>query len=94
MINRGGEKIYSLEVETFFRHSEDLRGAVVVSRPRDGEVVKACIALKPGEMQRRGDSAICAGVGDYKVPKFVEFMEGLPGILREGEKAGAALHPS
>jgi len=45
-----------------------------------GEVVKACIALKPGERATEEEmKQFCAKhLADYKVPKFVEFMESLP----------------
>src|SRR4030043_1418027 len=51
MINRGGEKIYSLEGENVIcDNPKILEGAVVgVPDPVMGEIVKACIALKPGE---------------------------------------------
>jgi len=45
-----------------------------------GEVVKACIALKPGEKATDEEiKTFCAErLADYKVPKFVEFMDSLP----------------
>jgi len=82
MINRGGEKIYCLEVENVLcENSKILEVAVVgVPDPVMNEAVKACIALKPGETAT-GDEIrqFCAQrLADYKVPKHVEFMEQLP----------------
>jgi len=82
MINRGGEKIYSLEVENvIFDNPKVLEVAVVgIPDPVMGEVVKACIALKPGDHATEEDiRKFCAQrLADYKVPKFVEFMVSLP----------------
>jgi long-chain acyl-CoA synthetase len=82
MINRGGEKIYSLEVENVIcDNSKVLEVAVVgVPDPVMGEAVKACIALKPGDRATEEEVRIfCAErLADYKVPRFVEFMECLP----------------
>jgi len=82
MINRGGEKIYCLEVENVLcENSKVLEVAVVgVPDPVMNEVVKACIALKPGEAATEDEiRQFCAQrLADYKVPKYVEFMEQLP----------------
>ena len=82
MINRGGEKIYSLEVENVIcDNPKVLEAAVVgVSDPVMGEVVKACITLRPGEHATEEEiKKFCAErLADYKAPKFVEFMNSLP----------------
>lgn len=82
MINRGGEKIYSLEVENVICDNPKVLEVAVVGVPDRvmGEVVKACIALKPGAKATEEEiKRFCAGrLADYKVPKFVEFMETLP----------------
>lgn len=51
MINRGGEKIFSVEVEdTLYSHPAILEAAIVgVLDQTYGEVVKTCIVLKPNE---------------------------------------------
>ena len=62
-------------------NSKVLEVAVVgVPDPVMNEVVKACIALKPGETATGDEiSQFCAQrLADYKVPKHVEFMEQLP----------------
>jgi len=82
MINRGGEKIYSLEVENVICDNVKVLEVAVVGVPDPvmGEVVKACIALKPGEHATEEEmKSFCAErLADYKVPKFVEFMDSLP----------------
>jgi long-chain acyl-CoA synthetase len=82
MINRGGEKIYSLEVENVICDNRKVLEVAVVGVPDPvmGEVVKACIALKPGEKTTDQEiKSFCAErLADYKVPKFVEFMNSLP----------------
>ncbi len=82
MINRGGEKIYSLEVENVINsHDKVLEVAVVgVPDPFMGEAVKAVIALRPEETATEDEMrAFCAEhLADYKVPKYVEFVDMLP----------------
>jgi acyl-CoA synthetase (AMP-forming)/AMP-acid ligase II len=82
MINRGGEKIFSLEVENVISRYPKVLEVAVVGVPDTvmGEVVKTCIALKPGESATAEEiKKFCAErLADYKVPKFVEFMECLP----------------
>lgn len=82
MINRGGEKIYSLEVENVICDNPKVLEVAVVGVPDAvmGEVVKACITLKPDEKttQEEIKKFYAGGLADYKVPKFVEFMDGLP----------------
>ncbi len=82
MINRGGEKIYSLEVENVICDNPKVLEVAVVGVPDPvmGEVVKACIALKPGQKATEEEiKKFCTRrLADYKVPKFVEFMDGLP----------------
>jgi long-chain acyl-CoA synthetase len=82
MINRGGEKIYSLEVENVISNYPKVLEVAVVGVPDSvmGEVVKACIVLKPGETATEDETKqFCAErLADYKIPKFCEFMESLP----------------
>jgi long-chain acyl-CoA synthetase len=82
MIIRGGENIYSIEVESaLVTHAKVLEAAVV---PRAhsifDEVVHAFVVLKQGA-QCNEDEIIeyCQGViADYKVPASVSFVEELP----------------
>ncbi len=82
MINRGGEKIYSLEVENVIYENPKVLEAAVVGVPDRvmGEAVKACIALKPGEHATPEEIQKLCGerLADYKVPKYIEFMTSLP----------------
>jgi len=82
MINRGGEKIFSLEVENvLYRHSKIMEAAVVgVPDEVFGEQVKAFIVPKPGEKLTEDEvKTYCArNLADYKVPKYVEFISELP----------------
>lgn len=82
LINRVGEKIYSLEVGIVIcDNSKGLEVAVVGGPdPIMEEVVKACNVLRPGEYATEEEiKKICSErLADYKVPKFVEFMDVLP----------------
>ena len=82
MINRGGEKIYSIEVENvLYRNPQVLEVAVVsVPDPIFGEQVKAVLVLKPGEQATPEEiQEFCSRyLAKYKVPKYVEFRKTLP----------------
>jgi long-chain acyl-CoA synthetase len=82
MIDRGGENIYSIEVENvIYRHPKVLEVAVVgVPDPIFVEQVKAVIVLKPGEQATPEEIQEFCGkyLARYKIPKYVEFREALP----------------
>jgi long-chain acyl-CoA synthetase len=82
MIIRGGENIYSLEVENvLYRHPKVLEAAAVgVPDEVFGELVKAALVLRPGEHSTPEEiQEFCAQyLARYKVPKFVEFLDSLP----------------
>lgn len=82
MIIRGGENIYCIEVENaLYSHPKVLEAAVVgVPDKIFGEQVKAVLVLKPGESATAEEiRQFCfQHLADYKVPKFVSFMEALP----------------
>lgn len=82
MINRGGEKIFSLEVENvLYKHPGIMEAAVVgVSDDVFGEQVKAFIVLKEGkELTEDEVKGYCSeNLADYKVPKYVEFINEMP----------------
>ena len=82
MINRGGEKVYSLEVENLIYNYPKVLEVAVVGVPDSilGEAVKVVIALKKGEEATQDEiKAFCAShLADFKVPKFVEFVTSLP----------------
>ena len=78
MINRGGEKVYSLEIENvLYRHSKVMEAAVVgIKDEVFGEEVKACVVLKEGEYATEDEiKEHCAKyLADYKIPKVVEIF--------------------
>ncbi|MBW1777531.1 MAG: acyl--CoA ligase [Deltaproteobacteria bacterium] len=82
MIIRGGENIYSIEVEnTLYEHPKILEAAVVgVPDPIFGEQVKACVVLKNRETADAEEIRrhCAAHLADYKVPRFIEFYASLP----------------
>jgi long-chain acyl-CoA synthetase len=82
MINRGGEKIWSLEVENVLYRNPKVLEAVAVAVPDTifGEEVKAVIVLKP-EAKATAEEVqeFCSHfLAKYKVPRYVEFREALP----------------
>jgi len=81
MINRGGEKIFSLEVENVLYRLPKVLEAAVIGVPHEifGEEVKACVVLKEGEKATEEEiKAHCEKyLADYKVPKQIEFLSEL-----------------
>jgi long-chain acyl-CoA synthetase len=51
MINRGGQKVFSIEIENLLYNYPKILEASVVGKPdkKYGEIVKAVIVLKPGK---------------------------------------------
>jgi acyl-CoA synthetase (AMP-forming)/AMP-acid ligase II len=82
MIIRGGENIYSVEVENvLYRHPAVLEAAVIgVPNAVMGEEVKAFVILKEAHNVSEGEvQDFCQTLlADYKVPKYIEFIESLP----------------
>lgn len=82
MINRGGENIYSIEVEGAITSHPKVLECAVVARPHTifGEVVHAFVVPAPGQ-EPTEDEIIghCRKyIADYKVPASVSFLEELP----------------
>ncbi|MCK6447922.1 MAG: long-chain-fatty-acid--CoA ligase [Planctomycetes bacterium] len=82
MINTGGEKVYSTEVEhVLYEHPAVLEAAVFgVPDPDWGEAVRAAVVLRGG---RTADAeelrAFCrARLAGYKVPRRIDFLAELP----------------
>jgi long-chain acyl-CoA synthetase len=79
MIVTGGENVYSGEVEAvIYTHSAVREAAVFgIPDPLWGELVMACVALKPGAELGADDLiAYCHRfLAKYKVPRRVEFSE-------------------
>jgi long-chain acyl-CoA synthetase len=82
MINRGGEKIYGLEVENVLYAFPGVAEAAVVGvgHPVFGEVPVAFVAPFPGaSLDPEALRAHCAArLADFKVPVEVRFVEKLP----------------
>lgn len=82
MINRGGENIYTAEIENvLYNHRSILEAAVVgVPDPIFGEEVLASLVLKEGHTVTEQEIRAFVGqhLADYKVPKYVQFLSELP----------------
>ena len=82
MINRGGEKIYGLEVENVLYAYPGVAEAAIAGVPHVvfGEVPVAFVVPLPGEtIDREGLRAHCATrLADFKVPVEVRIVEKLP----------------
>ena len=75
MINRGGENVYSVEVENALASVPGLAEAAVVGVPDDmmGEKVGAVLVLAPGASLEPADvvSALRERLADFKVPQYI-----------------------
>ena len=104
MVVTGGENVYSGEVEGIIFTHPAVRDVAVFGIPdtRWGELVAACVVLKPGtQLTPDGLAAYCRQfVANYKVPRRIDFSETelpksgsgkvLKRVLRERFWAGAA----
>ena len=82
MIISGGENIYPAEIENVLAAHPALLESAVVGAPDEkwGEVVKIVAAKRPGaEIDAAGVEAFLKGkIADFKLPKYVEFVDRLP----------------
>ena len=82
LINRGGEKIFCVEVEdALYSHPKVFEASVVgVPDLIFGEQVKAVIVPKPGEVIDPDEikNWVAGKLADYKVPKVVSIVDLLP----------------
>jgi len=82
MIIRGGENIYSIELENVLYSYPKILEAAVVGVPDKifGEQVKACIVLKSGDVVSEEEIRYYCNqhLADFKVPKYIEFYDELP----------------
>jgi len=80
MIVTGGENVYSGEVEAVIYQHPAVREAAVfgIPDPQWGELVMACVVLKPGKGLTADDLVThCRrALANYKIPRRVEFTEG------------------
>ncbi|SEL85764.1 long-chain acyl-CoA synthetase [Stigmatella aurantiaca] len=96
MIISAGENIYPAEIENVIRSHPEVADVAVIGVPDElwGEAVKALVVKQPGSTLRAGDILrhTRGALAEFKVPKSVEFTEGLPrnaagkllkGVLRE-----------
>ncbi len=79
MIVTGGENVYSGEVEAVLYGDPAVREAAVfgIPDPRWGELVMACVVLKPGMVLNADDlTSYCRRfLASYKIPRRVEFSD-------------------
>jgi acyl-CoA synthetase (AMP-forming)/AMP-acid ligase II len=79
MIVTGGENVYSGEVEAVIYAHPAVREAAVfgIPDPQWGEIVMACVMLKPGSTINVDDLiAFCRkSLASYKIPRRVEFLD-------------------
>jgi long-chain acyl-CoA synthetase len=82
MINVAGFKVFPREVEeVLFEHPAVSEAAVLgAPDPVKGEVVRACVVLRPGQHVSSGEliDRCRDRVASYKVPVVVEFLAALP----------------
>jgi long-chain acyl-CoA synthetase len=82
MINVAGFKVFPREVEeVLFEHPAVAEAAVLGQPdPVKGEVVRACVVLRPGQATTAGEliERCRVRVAPYKVPVVVEFLPALP----------------
>ena len=82
MINRGGEKIYCVEVEDVLCAHPSVLEAAVVGVPDAvyGEVVRACVVARPGATVEPEDLRRWVGerLAKFKVPREVAVLDALP----------------
>ena len=79
MIVTGGENVYSGEVEAVIYEHPAVREAAVfgIPDPQWGELVMACVVLKPGETLTANNLITHCRLtfANYKIPRRVEFVE-------------------
>lgn len=82
MINRGGEKIWSFDVENELYRLEGIDEAAVVGIPHDiyGEVAAAAVKLSPGSplTQEQIQDMLKSRIAKYMIPARILFLDELP----------------
>ncbi|MGZ6864104.1 MAG: AMP-binding enzyme [Blastococcus sp.] len=82
MINRGGENVYSVEVENVLAAHPDVLevAAIGVPDPVMGEKVGAVVLPRPGVSAEAPVPALIAfartQLADFKVPQFIRVLDG------------------
>ncbi len=80
MINHGGTKIFSAELEELLRRHPAVEDAAVVGVPDRvaGEAVAAFLVLRAPLTPAEVRAWVRAGMADYAAPKVVEVLDALP----------------
>jgi non-ribosomal peptide synthetase component E (peptide arylation enzyme) len=80
MINRGGTKVFSAELEELLRRHPDIEDAAVVGIPDalGGEAIAAYVVAFDGLTAKDVRVWVKEGMADYAVPKVVELVDALP----------------
>lgn len=80
MINRGGTKIFSAEVEDLLRRHPAIEDAAVVGMPDAlaGEAVAAYLVVSAPVAAAEVRAWVRQGMADYAAPKLVEVLDALP----------------
>ncbi len=82
VINRGGEKVHSAQVEAALSRVADVAGVAVVGVPDPilNEVVVACVVERPGHRfdEESARKALRQWVPDYAIPQRFVVIEDLP----------------
>ena len=82
LVIRGGENVYPREIEEFLYRHPKLADVQCVGVPdaKYGEVLCACMILKPGaEADDAELRAFCDGqIAHYKVPRYFRFVDAFP----------------
>ncbi|SDI68386.1 class I adenylate-forming enzyme family protein [Natribacillus halophilus] len=81
MINRGGENIYSIEIENVLSRYDEVDEVAVIGIPHSlyGEAVKAYIVPKSDNLNLEDIQEFSSkSLAKYKVPEFIEIVDELP----------------
>ncbi|WP_054635881.1 class I adenylate-forming enzyme family protein [Thalassobacillus sp. C254] len=82
MINRAGEKVFSIEVEDVLKAHPDILDAAVIGVPDSilGEKVKAfLVSSGPNKLQNETIQEYCRSqLAKFKVPEDIEWVKELP----------------
>lgn len=82
MINRGGEKVWSYEIENLLHDCPDVLEAAVVGMPDDvyGEIVAALIRPRPGSGSTPQGilDQLSGRVAKYKLPSLIHMTDDIP----------------
>jgi len=82
LINRGGEKISPLEIDTIIMDHPSVAQVVTFGMPHDklGEDIAAAVVLREGAAcdERELRAFVGSRVADFKVPRRIVFLEEIP----------------